>query len=130
MKKGDNFKLNFKISEQLYQRFILAFNDRNPLHTSDEFARLKGFRNKVMHGNILNGFVSYFIGEYLPIKNVIIQMQDIKYFKPIYLDEELDFMAEVTNVFESVNTIEIKFVFKKSSNEKVASGNIQIGILK
>ena len=82
-----------------------------------------------MHGNILNGFVSYFVGECLPIKDVIIQTQEIKFIKPVYLNDELLFEAEITDRFDSVNMVEIKFVFKKTENLKVASGKINIGII-
>ena len=129
MQKGDVFEHTFVITEQIYKGFIDLFNDKNPLHTNAEFAADKGFESKVMHGNILNGFVSYFIGECLPLKNVIIQTQEIKYTKPVYLDDSLDFRAEIVDVFESVNMMEIKFFFKKQDGIKVATGKINIGII-
>ncbi|MBC7694092.1 MAG: hypothetical protein H7141_01460 [Burkholderiales bacterium] len=129
MQKGDKFDLRFKITEETYRGFISVFNDKNPLHTSSAFAIEKGFQSKVMHGNILNGFISYFIGECLPIKNVVIQTQEIKFFKPTYLNDDLLFQAEVMDVFDSVKMVEIKFVFKKDNEVKVATGKINIGII-
>jgi acyl dehydratase len=38
------------------------------LHIDDDYARSKGFKQKVMHGNILCGFLSRFVGELLPVK--------------------------------------------------------------
>ena len=99
------------------------------MHTSDTFAREKGFKGRVMHGNILNGFLSYFIGECLPVKNVIIHSQEIQFKNPVYLNDELDFVAEVSGVFESVNSIEFKFSFKNAEKKTVAKGKIQIGLL-
>ena len=72
MKEGDCFEARFTVTEETYLGFISLFKDKNPLHTDATFARLRGFDDKVMHGNILNGFLSYFIGECLPMKNVII----------------------------------------------------------
>lgn len=129
MNKGDKFEYQFKITNEIYSGFISLFNDRNPLHTNRTFALEKGFDSEVMHGNILNGFISYFIGECLPIKNVIIQTQEIKFFKPTYLNDDLNFQAEIVDVFESVNTFEFKFVFKNKNEIKVASGKINIGII-
>lgn len=130
MKKGDIFKESFVITDEVYEGFISIFKDYNSLHTDIEYANLKGFRSKVMHGNILNGFISYFIGECLPVKNVIIQTQQINYSLPVYLKEELIFFAEIVDIFESVSTIELKYYFMNSINKKVAKGNIQIGLLK
>jgi len=127
---GDFFEQRFVISEMVYNSFLQTFKDQNPLHTQADFAVLHGFRDKVMHGNILNGFLSFFIGECLPTKNVIIHSQEIQYKKPVYLHEELNFTAEVTGVYESVNAIEFKFGFKNTDGQMLAKGKFQIGVLK
>jgi 3-hydroxybutyryl-CoA dehydratase len=115
MKEGDAFVRQFTIDEAVWSGFVALFNDRNPLHTDEAFARGKGFKGRVMHGNILGGFLSFFIGECLPRKDVIIHSQSISYTNPAYLGDTLDFSAEVTGVFESVM--------------KVAKGKIQIGVI-
>ena len=129
MNKGDLFTCTFKVSPDIYQGFISLFKDTNPLHTDEKFAVSKGFTTKVMHGNILNGFLSYFIGECLPVKDVLIQTQEIKYLKPVYINEQLTLHAEIEEVYESVNTIEFKYFFENQDKVKVARGKIQLGLL-
>lgn len=128
MQKGDTFIQKFKITPYIYEGFIAISNDKNPLHTNHDFAVSKGFQSKVMHGNILGGFVSFFVGELLPIDNVIIHSQELKFYNPVYLNDNLDFSAEVIGIYESVNTIEFKFTFSKDST-KIAKGKVQIGII-
>jgi 3-hydroxybutyryl-CoA dehydratase len=130
MQIGDKFNAEFLVNDEVYNGFINLFKDQNPLHTNKNFANEKGFDNKVMHGNILNGFLSFFIGECLPIKNVIIQRQEIKFIQPVFLNSKINLIAEIADIFESVNTIEFKYFFQNELNKKVASGKIQIGILK
>jgi 3-hydroxybutyryl-CoA dehydratase len=125
----DKFELNFIVTDKIYEGFITLFEDRNPLHTDEVFAKEKGFKGKVMHGNMLNGFLSYFIGECLPVKNVIIHSQEIKYNNAVYLGDELVFRAAVSDIFESVNAVEFKFDFKKTDSTTVAKGKIQIGLI-
>ncbi len=127
--KGQKFAETFTVSDNVYQGFIALFKDKNPLHTNERFASEKGFKEKVMHGNILNGFLSYFIGECLPVKDVIIHSQEIQFKNPVYLNDSLIFEATVSEIFESVNTIEFKFTFKNSSDKVVSKGKIQIGII-
>ena len=130
MKKGDTFSHEFLLSSDIYKGFVSLFNDNNPLHTDKQFANSKGFADVVMHGNILGGFLSYFIGECLPLKNVIIHSQEIKYMKPVFRDQLLVLKAEVNDVFESVNVVEFKFTFmNKIDSMQVAKGKIQIGII-
>lgn len=129
LKVGDRFEIAFLIDEKIYGGFIALFNDRNPLHTDEAFAREKGFSARVMHGNILGGFLSYFIGECLPVKNVIIHKQEIKYLAPLYLNDPLTLESVVEGIFESVNAVEFRFTFKNGNGTKLARGKIQIGII-
>ena len=129
-KIGDVFEDNFIVSDEIYNGFIKLFKDKNPLHTEEIFAINNGFMGCVMHGNILNGFLSYFIGECLPTKKVIIHSQDIQYKNAVYLNDKLEFKAIIIGVYESVNTVEFKFDFKNESSKTVAKGKIQIGLFK
>jgi 3-hydroxybutyryl-CoA dehydratase len=129
VQKGNKTNLSFVIDENVYKGFISTFKDTNPLHTDAEFAVSKGYTSCVMHGNILNGFLSYFVGECLPSKNVIIHSQQIHYNLPVYLNDVLNFEAELVDIFESVKTYEFKFQFVNAENKKVAKGKIQIGLI-
>lgn len=128
-KTGDRFVETFLVSTKTYSDFIQLFKDNNPLHTNEQFAISKGFKGMVMHGNILNGFLSYFIGERLPDKNVIIHSQEIQFKNPVYLNDELKFTAIISGIYESVNAIEFKYDFKNADSKTVAKGKIQIGLL-
>lgn len=131
MTKGDKFEREFVLTEHIQNGFIQLFEDRNPLHVDKAYAVNFKFDGVVMHGNILNGFLSYFVGECLPVKNVVIHEQQIKYSNPVYLNDVLILGAEITEVFESVQSLEIKFSFrKKVDSVVVAKGKIQIGELK
>ena len=127
---GDIFTQQFVVSAEVHNHFIQLFHDKNPLHTDEAFALAKGFQGRVMHGNILNGFLSYFIGECLPTKDVIIHSQEIQFKNAVYIDDTLDFTATVEGFYESVNAVEFKFSFKNAASKIVAKGKIQIGLFK
>lgn len=117
----------FVVTEEVYNTFQVCSRDKNPLHVDETFARAKGFRDKVMYGNILNAFISYFVGECLPTKDVIIHSQEINYKNPVYLGDELQFDAVVEGVYESVNAVVFKFRFS-NQGKIMAKGKIQIGV--
>ncbi|CAA7393945.1 MaoC/PaaZ C-terminal domain-containing protein [Chryseobacterium fistulae] len=123
---NQKFQHQFKVDDHIYNGFITVFNDHNSLHVDEEFAQKKGFKSKVMHGNILNGFISYFIGELLPTEDVMILSQNINFKKPVYLNDILDFEAIVDDQSEAVQVNTFKFKFINSNGEMVASGKIQI----
>lgn len=128
IKEDHSFDLEFTITNKVYEGFIETFGDKNPLHTNSTYAKEKGFRDVVMQGNILNGFLSYFIGECLPTKDVIIHSQEISFKNPVYLNDKLSFHAEVDEIFESVKVVKFKFGFKNTEGKTVAKGTIQIGL--
>jgi 3-hydroxybutyryl-CoA dehydratase len=126
----EEFNHEFIISETIYHGFIDLFRDQNPIHTNPLFASKFNFKDKVMHGNILNGFLSYFIGELLPLKNVVIVSQQINFKNPVYLNDILVFKSTVHELYESVNIVTFKYSFIKNDRDTVANGKIQIKILK
>jgi 3-oxoacyl-[acyl-carrier protein] reductase len=123
------YKQIYIVTPEIYSHFQVCSKDNNPLHVNEEFARLKGFDSKVMYGNILNAFISHFIGECLPTKEVVIHSQTISFNNPVYLNEILNFQAIVADIFESVNVIEFKYKFVKPNGKTAAKGKIKIGIL-
>lgn len=129
MKEKDIFHCEFHVTENIFQGFIELFEDKNLLHCDSEYAKSYGFQDKLMHGNILNGFISYFIGEKLPIKNVMILSQEIQFIRPVFLNDHLIFTSEVSNISEAVNVVEFKFTFTNAEQKKVAKGKISIKIL-
>ena len=129
LKLSEEFNHDFIVSEIIYNGFIEIFNDRNPIHTNPSFSREFNFKDKVMHGNILNGFLSYFIGEILPVKNVVIISQTINFKNPVYLNDSLMFSAKVFETFQSVNIVSFKYSFVKDDKSIAANGKIQIKIL-
>jgi acyl dehydratase len=104
----------------------------NPLHTDESFARRKGFTGCVMYGNILNAFISHFVGMCLPTPYVMIQAQDISFHKPVFLNDEIVLQAAIDTVSEAVNIIKYKLKFYRTTEtgrQLVAKGHVQIGLL-
>jgi acyl dehydratase len=126
MQVGLKVQHTFKVSENIYEGFQNTFEDKNILHVNAEYAKGKGFTDKVMYGNILNGFVSYFVGELLPDKEILIQKQEISFHKPVYMGDEVNFEANLSEIYESVGSYIFKFKFNNVSG-LLAKGKVQIG---
>ena len=118
----------YQVTPEVYTAFQTVSGDFNPLHTNLEFAIRKGFKGKVMYGNILNAFISHFVGMLLPSQDVMILSQDINYHKPVYLNDEITLKASIDDVSEAVGYISYKLVFYRDK-ERVAKGHVQISVL-
>lgn len=123
------YQHKFVVTQAVYDGFQQCSGDFNLLHTNQDFAKGKGFPQCVMYGNILNGFVSYFIGMLLPSQEVIIHSQDIMFKNPVFLNDKLDFTAKVEDISEVVNTVIFKYAFRNAAGRLVARGHVQIGVI-
>ena len=126
--QSNNIIHTYYVTPEVYTAFQLVSGDFNPLHIDYEFAVRKGFKEKVMYGNILNAFVSHFVGMLLPSKDVMILSQDINFHKPVYLNDEITLKASIDEVSEAVGYISYKLVFCRNK-ERVAKGHVQISVL-
>lgn len=123
---------NYGITPEVYLNFQSCSKDYNPLHTDDTFAVEKGFKGCVMYGNILNAFISHFVGMLLPEREIMIQTQDISYHNPLFLHDIVTLEARIDNISEAVNIVRYKLKFYRKEEEKtilIAKGHVQIGLL-
>jgi 3-hydroxybutyryl-CoA dehydratase len=125
---GQSWNHEWVISKTLVQNFLTLSKDYNPIHTSSSHAKSKGYEDKIVHGNILSCFISYFIGELLPLKDVVIIGQKIKYKNAFYINDVIKLNAIITKYSSSVKFAQFEFNFIKNDLQ-IASGNIQIKIL-
>lgn len=52
-----------------------------------------------------------------------------QYKKPVFMNDVLDAEIRVEEVFESVNTVELKFTFRNQYSQVVSKGHVQIGVI-
>lgn len=132
IEKSQAIEVTYHVTPDVYFGFQRISSDYNPLHTDEAFAKSKGFPERVMYGNILNGFVSHFVGMALPSRDVMIQTQDIQFRKPVYLNDEILLKSSQEDVSEAVEIINYKLKFYRMGGAKpelVATGHVQIGML-
>ena len=132
VEKSQAIEVTYHVTPDVYFGFQRISSDFNPLHTDEAFAKSKGFPGRVMYGNILNAFVSHFVGMELPSRDVMIQTQDIQFRKPVYLGDEIILKASHEDVSEAVEIVNFKLKFYRPSEKKpelVATGHVQIGML-
>ena len=130
MKQGDKFKVPFTVTYDVFYGFRNTFKQENPFHTDDDICRARGYKEKIMPGNMLSGFVSQFVGEHLPLKDVLFHTLNINFLLPVYLNDRLELNTEIVYCSESIPVYEFKGYFRNQDGGKVAKFNIQLGIIK
>lgn len=121
----------YEINKEKMDQFLSITNDINPLHNNLDYAKSKGYEEKVVYGMLSASGLSTLAGVYLPGEKSLIHSVEIKFIKPVFLSTcPLTITGKVVNKDERFLTIEVKFNITNILKEKVARGNMQIGIMK
>jgi acyl dehydratase len=117
------------ISPAVYQSFLSAFGDRSPIHVDPEYARARGFAGTVMHGAILSGFVSHFIGMVFPGANSLILSTELRFSQPSYLGDTLLLRGTVAQKVDAQEVALLHMtLFNQTRGLMAATGRVQVRV--
>lgn len=130
IKIGMQEEFSINITEKMQNDFREISGDLNPIHSNLEFAKQKGFENKLVFGMLTASFFSKLVGVYLPGKNCLFQeCKDIKFHAPVFIGDILNIKGEVIEIDERFKRIKVKAVIRNQDNKKVCSAKLIAGIL-
>lgn len=72
--------------------------DDNPLHINEEFAKNSRFGKNIVHGMFVMGVVSKILGTMLPGNGTIYLGQDVKFKRPVFVDQKVFFEVTITEI--------------------------------
>ncbi len=104
-REGDSRTLQIAITDDIVNAFAEWSGDDAPLHTSDAYARARGFEKKVVHGAALFSLVSRFVGVHFPGPESLWMKADVKFHKPCYTPCEVTIRGEILSVSEATSSI-------------------------
>lgn len=122
---GTGFQQEYEITGDVYRKFLDLFGDASPLHVDDQAAKSCGFPAKLMHGAILNGFLSNFVGMNFPGKRTLELGVEIQFVKPTCLGDVVRLEATVKERLESKQVVVLQFRFMREQT-MVAKGRVSI----
>jgi acyl dehydratase len=127
--EGMTVDRDYSLTKPVYDSFLAAFDDRSPVHVDDNYAKASGFRERVMHGAILNGFLSNFIGMHFPGRGALWLSVDLRYLAPTYLGDDLNVQAVVGQKVESQNVLVLNIIIRNQTQGIVtARGRVQVAL--
>lgn len=124
---SESFQVN--ITEDMMQKFFDITGDENPLHMSGDFAKSRGFEDRVVYGMLTASLISTLGGCYLPGKFCLIQGIEVKFAKPVFIGDELVVTGKISRVDYDLKYLEIKIIIKNQKDEKVLRGLLKAGVM-
>ena len=97
--------------------FSKLSGDINPVHLEEKYASETIFGSCIVHGALASSIFSTIFANTLPGPGCIYLKSENKFLKPIYLDEEVVFKVEVTDVLEEKKRLIFKTIAITRSTE-------------
>ena len=116
------------LTQEMQELFLQITGDENPLHRSAEYAKNKGYEDKVVYGLLTSSFLSTLAGMYLPGERSLIHSVETKYQKPVYIGDTLTIEGEIDEKNDTYELIRIKILIRNQKGEKVVKGRMQVGV--
>ena len=124
---GMTAQRDYVISQAVYEHFLAGFHDYSPLHVDEAFARARGFSGKVMHGTLLNGFLSHFVGMHFPGKHSLLLAVELRFTQPCYLGDVIQLDVKVRQKMDVQKVIVMDATFNNLTRNCIAArGRVQV----
>ena len=126
--EGQKESFSVTITEEMIENFRTLTGDVNPLHQDADYAKEKGYPDKVCFGMLTASFLSTMAGVYMPGKYSLIQSVEVKFSKPVFAGDEICFTGEVSEKNDTFRFIKLKVDGVNQNGEKKLKAVMQIGV--
>ena len=118
-------------SQTITDSDIKAFSgisgDKNPVHMDAHYASNSRFGKRIAHGMFSASFFSAIFGTRLPGPGCVYVSQDLKFRKPVYIDDTVTATVVVKNIDKEHRRVYFD-TFCKVGKSKVITGTAEIYI--
>lgn len=112
---GQSFSTRRKITAEMVDSFANLTGDRNPVHTDEEFARKSRFGRRIAHGMLSVGIISAILGNEFPGPGSIYMKQEVRFLKPIFLEEEVLITIEILEIKVEKKRLSVRTTVEKTT---------------
>lgn len=95
---GQTYTETISITREKVLGFASISGDANPIHVDEDFAKKSFYKKNIAHGMLLAAFISKIFGMEFPGPGCIYGSQSFKFLKPVFINDELLIVVEVTEV--------------------------------
>ena len=118
------------LTNEMLDSFKKITGDINPLHNDLDYAKSKGYSERVVYGMLTSSFLSTLAGVYLPGKYSLIHEVNVLFKKPVFVsDSPLTIKGKVIEINEMFKQFTIKVEILNKNNEKVLRGTMKVGVI-
>ncbi|TKJ17319.1 hypothetical protein CEE44_02165 [Candidatus Woesearchaeota archaeon B3_Woes] len=117
--EGVTNSVQFNITQKLVDKFVELTGDSSSLHTDKDFGDKSMYDNKVVHGMLPLIFIAELEKLYPKEYSCIFKEISARFLKPIFLNDKLSLVSEISEINEKENQIRVEYILKKIGSESV-----------
>ncbi|MBQ0027458.1 MAG: MaoC family dehydratase [Lachnospiraceae bacterium] len=129
LQKGQIEKFEVKVTAEMLDKFRDITGDINPMHTDAEYAKAKGYNDRICYGMLTSSFLSTLAGMYLPGEKSLIHSVETIFKNPVYVGDSLTVLGEIVEKNDNFNVLDVKVQILNQDGKKVVRGKMQIGVI-
>jgi len=115
---GDKKSFTHQFTREQVEQFAALTGDRNPVHLDDAYARRTPLGAPVVHGMLAASYISTLVGMHLPGPGALWTSFQVDWRHMIRVGDTLEFEAEILQISQSTQTMEIKLTAKEVKTGK------------
>jgi 3-hydroxybutyryl-CoA dehydratase len=126
---GYAYEFTVDVGDEKQIMFRDLSGDINPLHIDKNFAVQKGFNDKVVYGMLTASYYSTLVGVFIPGEKGLIHEMELKFPKPVYINDALTIKGEVVEKNDTFKLLTIKGTIKNQQGVTVSKAKIKVCVL-
>ena len=105
---GDVAEVKKKMTLEMVKNFASISDDFNPVHLDEKYASKSRYKKQIIHGLMATSLFSGLFGTKLPGEGCVYKSQNIRFKRPIFINDLVTARIEVTSVQLSKKLISFK----------------------
>ncbi|HZK60747.1 MAG TPA: MaoC family dehydratase [Anaerovoracaceae bacterium] len=126
IKIGDSGEFEKTITESDVYLFSGITGDFNPIHINSVEASKTIFKGRLVHGILTSGLISTALGTRLPGVGTIYLSQDLKFMKPVYINDTIKATVEVKKILREKNIVIFRTICTNQHGDIVLEGQATV----
>lgn len=121
-KVGQKASVSKIITDGDIRDFARISGDDNPIHLDDDYAVQSLFGRRIAHGILVSALISRVIGTMLPGEGTIYLSQNVKFVKPVYVEDTVVAEVEILKIDNEKKRMTLKTTVTKEDGTCVIEG--------
>lgn len=112
---GLSKKYDFKVTQDMVQKFAEVTGDFNPIHMDEAYAKKTKFGRCIAHGMLIGGFFSRCLVDSFGGRGIYLG-QDMKFTNPVYIGDEIEITMTLVGLRKEKGIGTVETIAKRKSN--------------